>query len=106
MPEQYYELEIYELYTTRRRIKALSPADAASRWTEGEDAGNIDDPTYIETAEKYGRDVEGLCQDEDFTDEEKAELEKLTENGMLPALRSLRVSDNQDDDFDVDQEDC
>lgn len=97
MKEQYYDVEVYELHKSTYRVKAASLTEAINQWPDG--SPDADDPEYIETADLYSRTLEDLCQDQDFTDEEKAELAKLLEAGEMSAIRSICVSDDQSEDL-------
>jgi len=80
-----YEIEQYELYTTKFRVKAKSEAEAIKKLFDGEVETVDNCQEYIEVAEDFGLPVDEY---RDLADELRA-LDVTVGDDVIPSIRSI-----------------
>ena len=101
-PQAEFEVEFYELWCSKVRVRARSRAEAIMKALDG-DGDPVDNSSeYIETAEDYGMP----------TDENRELAEELRQQGFdvecshISGIRGIeRTYENDDDDFIDDDDD-
>lgn len=97
---QTFVVEMYELYSQKYLVEAVSKADAISGVLDG-DGREWGEPDFLETAEQYGMPVEESQEDDDPGDDDGFEeyVDRRTDSsgGIVEGVRSVSVADEDDD---------
>jgi hypothetical protein len=98
---QTFVVELYELYSQKYLVEAVSKADAISSVLDG-DGRQWGEPDFLETAEQYGMPVEESQEDnvdsgDDDGFEEYVDRRTDSSGGIVEGVRSVSVADEDDD---------
>lgn len=93
----YYDIEVYELHTSKHRVKGDTPELAVAAFLKGSGSMIDDSQEFIENSMEAGPIEEmTIALDADKLEAAGVELD----DGRVPGIRDVEESDDQEDDLE------